>query len=78
MDEQIYLEDVNNRIVITKELIEQKYKGQWGVFSHDMYKHSEEEYAAGFVAAFDTHKEALQNSLLHGENSSIHIIQHRK
>lgn len=51
-----------------------KYKGLYGVFTHDMYRHSSEERERSFISAFNSYKEALCCASCHGENTAIHII----
>lgn len=58
---------------MNKQQIEITYKGMWGVFSHDMYKCHAEDYATGFIAAFDDYNEAIEcASKVDGR--AIHII----
>lgn len=58
---------------MNKKEIKEKYENQWGVFTHDMYKATDEEYANGFLGAFEKFKEAfvLANKC---EIYSIHLI----
>lgn len=59
---------------MTREQIEKKYKGLWGVFTHDMFRYSPEEYAKGFLSAFASYKDAMRCASFHGENTAIHIV----
>lgn len=54
--------------------IKKKNKGLYGVFTHDMYRYSPEEYERSFISAFNSYKEALCCASCHGENTAIHII----
>ncbi len=53
-----------------QEIIDQ-HKGKFGVFTHDMYKCSEEKYANGFLAAFEKFSDAWHYAK---DNNAIHII----
>lgn len=59
---------------MTKEQIKKKYKGMYGIFAHDMFRYSPEEYAQSFISAFNSYKDALRCAVCHGENTAIHII----
>ena len=49
------------------------HKGKFGVFAHDMYKYSAEEYANGFITAFDDFAEAYKLAC-ETKHRAIHII----
>lgn len=59
---------------MTEELIKKRYKGLYGVFTHDMFRYSPEEYERSFILAFNSYKDALRCAVCHGENTAIHII----
>lgn len=51
--------------------IKERYCGKFGVFTHDMYKCSDEDMATCFIAAFDDFPDALRHAT---GNRAIHII----
>lgn len=61
-------------MVLTCKEIARKYHGMFGVFTHDMHKASDEDYAHGFLKAFESWAEALMFAKEYGENTAIHII----
>lgn len=59
---------------MSKKEIKEKYHGQFGVFTHDMYKANDEDYANGFLGAFENYGEALEFANEKGEYTAIHFI----
>lgn len=54
--------------------IKERYHGMFGVFTHDMYKANDEDYANGFLGAFEDYGDALNFANEKGENTAIHFI----
>jgi len=59
---------------MNKEYIKNKYRGMFGIFTHDMYKSNNDEYANGFIKAFKTWKDAFNFAKAKGKNTAIHLI----
>lgn len=59
---------------MNKKEIKEKYHGMFGVFIHDMYKSDDEEYAKGFLGAFEDYRKALKFANEKGEDMAIHFI----
>lgn len=59
---------------MTKKEIIEKYHGQFGVFTRDMYKASDQDYANGFLSAFKKYGEAFKFANENGKDTAIHLI----
>ena len=59
---------------MSKKEIKEKYHGMFGVFTHDMYKSNDEDYANGFLGAFEDYGKALKFANEKGKDTSIHWI----
>ncbi len=62
-----------NKNMVVKKKIKEKYQGQWGVFTHDMYKATDEDYANAFLKAFDEYRDAFVFAS-ECDSRAIHII----
>lgn len=60
--------------VMSKKEIKEKYHGMFGVFTHDMYKSNDEDYANGFLGAFEDYGKALKFTNEKGKDTAIHWI----
>ena len=62
---------------MTKNEIKEKYNGYFGVFNHDMYKASDEDYSNGFLTAFE-HGRKHSNLPINTEQMQLYILFNRK
>lgn len=68
------MNETNNQYGYDKKEIIEKYLGQFGVFTHDMYKASDHDYATGFLSAFKKYGEAFKFANENGKDTTIHLI----